>query len=628
MISQETIDEILQVATIEKVVGDRIKLKKDGANMVGICPFHSEKTGSLKVNSQKKMFKCFGCSKSGNAIGFVMEFNKVSFVEAVKTLAKEFNVMVDESELNGVKKEYSKPAEIKLPLDEKTEKWFYSRGITKNTLMRFGICNKQEWMPGAEGEVNCVCFKYYENEELVNVKYRDAQKRFKLEKGAKLIFYNIDAVKKHSEAIITEGEIDALSAYEAGFFNVVSVPNGASKGTQRLEYLDNNIEDFVNKEKVYIATDNDHAGLLLKEELVRRIGEEKCWIVRYPEGCKDLNDVLKTHGTQGVKDCFDNASQPPVEGIFEVKDVLSELNDLFYTGYPVPPGVGYKEFDEHIKFAPCRLTVITGIPSHGKTDFVDQILVRQASRNGWKVGYFSPERQPPALHIAMLEQLYMGIPFFSYKGGPKMSPAQHQIALEFVQEHFVFYNVNDVDSTIDGILEKARQLVVRYGINALVIDPYNYIEAKKDKDEKDTDYAGRVLTKMAVFAKTNKCHVFLIAHPRKMPKIGGKYEIPTPYDISSSANFSNKADNNITVHRDFENNDVYVYVQKRKFKWEGDVGFSKFKYDLPTGRYAECVKENDIFADRHNGFEAEYQRNTVQETLSFEEQYGYPEEWK
>ena len=107
-----------------------------------------------------------------------------------------------------------------------------------------------------------------------------------------LIFYNLDAVKDEKVVYVVEGEIDALSLHEAGVYNVVSVPNGASKGNQKLEYLDNCWKYFEDKERIVLFTDGDEAGYALREELGRRLGFERCVKVNYPEGCKDANEIL------------------------------------------------------------------------------------------------------------------------------------------------------------------------------------------------------------------------------------------------------------------------------------------------------------------------------------------------
>ena len=98
MIPKETIDTIFETARIEEVVGDFVTLKKRGANMLGNCPFHDEKTPSFTVSPTKNIYKCFGCGKGGHAVNFVMEIDQLSYPEALKYIAKKYNIEVPEEE--------------------------------------------------------------------------------------------------------------------------------------------------------------------------------------------------------------------------------------------------------------------------------------------------------------------------------------------------------------------------------------------------------------------------------------------------------------------------------------------------------------------------------------------------
>ena len=190
------------------------------------------------------------------------------------------------------KKEYIKPIARLEKLSPKTIAWFENdRKISNNTLLRLGVTEAIEWMPQPNKEMTCICFNYYRDEQLVNIKFRDAAKGFKMAGGSELIFYNLDAIKGENSCVIVEGEIDCLSFHECGIYNVVSVPNGASKGNQKLEYLDNCWKYFEGMEKIILAVDGDEAGTSLKNELSRRLGKEKCFTVEYPEGCKDTNET-------------------------------------------------------------------------------------------------------------------------------------------------------------------------------------------------------------------------------------------------------------------------------------------------------------------------------------------------
>ena len=146
-------------------------------------------------------------------------------------------------------------------------------------------------MPQTGKEENTIKFNYFMGNQLINIKYRDGRKNFKLYKGAEKVFYNINSIVGHESVVIVEGEIDALSLHEAGVPNVVSVPNGATLNHNNLDYLDNCIDYFEDKTKIILAVDADEPGTMLKQEFIRRLGAENCYIVDFAD-CKDANEYL------------------------------------------------------------------------------------------------------------------------------------------------------------------------------------------------------------------------------------------------------------------------------------------------------------------------------------------------
>ena len=124
MIPRETIDRVFAAAKIEEVVGDYVKLKRRGANYIGLCPFHTEKTGSFTVSPSKSLYKCFGCGKAGNAIGFVMEIEQCGFAEAVKQVAKKYHIEVQEKELTAEEQQRQDDRESMFVVNEFANKWF------------------------------------------------------------------------------------------------------------------------------------------------------------------------------------------------------------------------------------------------------------------------------------------------------------------------------------------------------------------------------------------------------------------------------------------------------------------------------------------------------------------------
>lgn len=407
MIPNETIEIIKQKTKITEVVSDFVKLKRQAANHVGLCPFHNEKSPSFTVSDVKDIYKCFGCGKSGDAISFVMEHEKLSYIDAVKWLGKKYNIEVEESKT----KDFVRPVERLEKLSKKTIGWFENeRKISNNTLLRFGITEAKEWMPQFGQETTVICFNYYRDNTLVNIKFRGPKKAFKMAKDAELIFYNLDAIKEKRECVIVEGEIDCLSMYEAGIYNCVSVPNGAGTGNLRLEYLDNCYQHFISMDTVIIAVDNDAPGQKLKEELCRRIGIEKCKFITYPEGCKDANEILINHGEEALKSIVDNAQDFPIQGLVQFGEIEAEADQYYAEGYPVGCRAHIPDFDPLLTFYPGQLTVVTGIPGSGKSEFVDLIMTSLARFYDWQFAVCSFET-PPTFHMTKLAEKFSGKAF-------------------------------------------------------------------------------------------------------------------------------------------------------------------------------------------------------------------------
>lgn len=485
------------------------------------------------------------------------------------------------------KKEYVKPEPRLEKVSDKTIKFFESRGISNNTLLRFGITEAKEWMPQFNSEAQVICFNYQRAGELVNIKFRGPQKSFKMAKDAELIFYNLDSLESEQTAVIVEGEIDCLTLHECGIYNVVSVPNGAGKGNQKLEYLDNCWNAFEVITKVILAVDNDEAGRSLREELARRIGKEKCFTVEYAEGCKDANEVLLKHGKEAISHLIENAKEWPIEGVKTMDEMFPTVSDWFENGYPKGASAGIEGFDKLLTFAPGQLTVVTGIPGHGKDEFLNWVMTSLSTNEGWGWAVCGFEETPEETTTKLIEK-FSG-KSFAFRKNPydRITATQYEEGISFVDHYFSFINTEDVDTDIDGILSVSELLVKKKGIKGLYINPWNWIEHKRHEGSSETEYVSEVLSKVIRFAKKRGVHVFLLAHTTKMQKdkMTKKYEVPTLYSISGSAHFYNKTHNGITIYRDFETGLVDVYVQKVKQSWLGQTGFSSYSYDTMTRQY-------------------------------------------
>jgi twinkle protein len=575
------IDEIKAAISIEDIVSPHVKLKQKGKDFEGLCPFHNEKSPSFTIHQNK--YKCFGCGKGGDGIDFLMEYKGLNYIEAIREIATLYSI---EIEAKPSKPEKPIPRLETIPNDGIA--FFEKRGISNNTIIRFGITETTEWMPGAKAEVRAICFNYFKDNELINIKFRAKNKDFKLNKNSELIFYNIDSIKDQTECVIVEGEMDCLSVYEAGIYNVVSVPNGAE--CKRLEYLNNGWQYFEKMTRIVILTDNDINGRKLQEELARRLGKDRCFRPIMKDDCKDANDILVKYGKGELAATIKNARQWPIDGVFDTDDLFEDISNYYYNGYPKGVEAGIGEFDKFLTFSGGQFTTVTGSPSAGKSEFIDYITTSLSRNHGWKWAVCSFEN-PPAFHATKLMEKFAGLSFaFRKDPAHRMQQRDFEQAVNFIDNYYKFINILQGDASLQGILNKCRELIIRTGIKGIVIDPWNYIEHKSPPHLSETQYISECLSVIKEFAMKYDVHIFLVAHPRKLTKDAktGKYPIATMYDIAGSAHFFNKTDNGLSVHRDFEANITTVYIQKVRFSWLGKQGFATYTFDTYKRQYIQA----------------------------------------
>ncbi|MEQ1794300.1 MAG: DnaB-like helicase C-terminal domain-containing protein [Nitrospira sp.] len=491
-----------------------------------------------------------------------------------------------------VKPTYAKPSTVP-PL---VRDWFARRGISEEVISRHGIGLESVYMPQPEEEVPCMVIPSLRNGETVNLKYRTLEgKCFRQVKDAEKILFGLDDLAGHDVAVIVEGECDKLALDEAGIPYAVSVPDGApptgSKPSDtKFDYLQNCRSYLDPLTKIILAVDSDGPGQTLEAELLRRLGPERCWRVTWPNGCKDANDVLMQHGAGVLNQCITDAKPFPLEGVLSVEDAAEDVAQLYSEGLRGGVSTGWATLDQCYTVRPGELTILTGIPSHGKSQFLDALAVNLAKQEGWTIGLCSPENLPVARHIAKQVELYTGFPF--REGRTQRLPREGLVsALDWLNRHMVFIAPDDCMSIL-AVLDRAKGLVSRYGIRGLVLDPWNEFDHTRPSGLTETEYISTALGMVRRFARRYGVHVWLVAHPQKLyRRDDGSYPVPTPYDISGSAHFRNKADNCLTVWRDEQEpgSPVKLYVQKIRFREVGKVGVVELHWNPVNGRYSDTM---------------------------------------
>lgn len=474
------------------------------------------------------------------------------------------------------KRIYSKPAESWEPsLGYAATEWFLSRGIAIEAVKRRKITS----------DAGVIRFPYYRDGELVNVKFRRHPKEFSMVADCELIFWGLDDCQTAEQVTIVEGEMDALALETAGLTNVLSVPNGAQIGG--MSFLESGEAIFDRCHSVILAVDADDAGLKLEAELARRIGKEKCYRVRWPDGQKDANDVLKHLGTDVLRSSIANAEPYPIEGLKDYGDLYNGLIALKRLGFSKGDSTGWESLDHLYTVRTGQLTIVTGTPGSGKSEWLDALLVNMIRNHGWYAGIFSPENHPTESHAARIAEKWLGMPFHD---GPSPSMTEMDIALVVNELRTRLTFIDPSELTLDDVLDLAGVLVFRHGIKALVIDPWGELDHARPRDLTETEYISRSLSAIRRFSRDRDVHVWLVAHPRIQRRDrDGVFPIPTPYDISGSAHWFNKADNCVTIVRDKTNETapVQIHIQKIRSRELGRLGTCFLSYNRVVGQFRD-----------------------------------------
>lgn len=415
----------------------------------------------------------------------------------------------------------------------------------------------------------------------------------KLERPELSTLFGLPQVILNDEPVtIAQRELDAIVLMERGIPNVVALPNGGdvmdkaddfNREPDKFGYLSRGAESAKHWKSVRFALDDTKEGLGLRQELARRIGPGRCSAAKLARG-----SVWQTMAELGPDElCADinEAQSLPILGLFSVNDFENELKDYFEHGMASGVSTGWPNVDKIYTVVPGQLTVVTGIPNAGKSEWVDALTFNLALNNGWRFAAFSPENGKEAHTIKFVEKrVEMSADPKSYK---RMTYDTMMSGAKWVESHYYFIESKDVMPTLDWILDRAKDAALRYGIKGLIIDPWNRIE-KTLGTKSETDYVAESIPKILRFAANQGIHVWLVVHPKQQQKDQKTGKIPAPslYDMAGSAHFVNMCDNGVVIHRSESIDDTTeVLVRKVRFKHVGRKGETKLKYDRQTGRY-------------------------------------------
>lgn len=464
-----------------------------------------------------------------------------------------------------------------------------TRRISQDTLIELGITEEKYYQPSAQKELNNTVFNYFEGETLVNKKYRSGDKRFTQSTNGKSIFYNINSLIGQKEAWIVEGEFDVLALTEIGIRNAVSVPNGANDND---DYWINSEPYLKDVEKFIIATDKDSKGIELREKIAQRLGRYRCEFIEWE--FKDANDDL-INGK--LRSSVLNRKRFPVSGTFTIDELRDDILTLYDKGIPdtiSPKNKCFGNLKQVFSLMRGHLCTVTGIPSHGKSNFSEWYILNLIKDYKMKASFFSPEHSPMALHQSNFIQKAVGKPFFKdIQGVKKVTKEDINRYVNWANEKlYITLPENGKTPDWDWILDKFKEQMLIYGVDIFVIDAFNKVLLTKGMAKKDA--IDETLTKITSFAQSNNVIVLLVAHPTKMKKSEkGVYDTPTLYDVSGSSDFRNQTHDGYCIYRYFDENYTKFINLKTKMQFQGEIGKDiDFDYHLPTGRY--FAKGEDI----------------------------------
>jgi twinkle protein len=506
--------------------------------------------------------------------------------------------------------------------------WLQSRGLSEETAIDF----KLSWREDKYG-TPIIAFNYYNRDgKMVGTKYRyTKKKRYYKEKGSKSILYGfqqkaLQGPEKPSKLIMVEGELDAMSIAESKSGAVLSLPDGASENKQgdKLEKPFREAADWLSDIECFVwAGDTDSAGTQAMDEWTKRLGVERCKVVKWPEGCKDANDTLVRFGKAKVRECVENAKFIPIDGIKDLGDEWPLMIELYEKGLPEIEGLGFSpKFDSAMKFIPGQFTLITGVPNHGKTHFALFLMMHLSVKYGWKWGIFSPEQDAPdwlggrklPRHLFInkaLTEFLVGMPLFSSSnfvypmGGAtvidRMPLASLKLAGEFIDQHFKIVDLDVKRSDLKNVMKMAKTLHLREGIQGFLIDPWNKMRGVLGYDNQAL--ADR-LVEITSFVKALGIHMLINVHPHKLtyemkkdldgntvPVVGR----PSAYNIKGGGEFYDMAWNILSVYRDFLEEETVISTQKVKHSMLGRPGVNiRYHFNPANGRYYEVGTNPDF----------------------------------
>lgn len=527
----------------------------DRKNMRGLCPFHDEDTPSFVYNPKSFSFKCFGCGKNVDLIDAYMHTG-MTYIEAVQKLFDDAKLQYSFGEHKvKTRREYRYPDPVEQGDRSIVYSYLASRKISSETADYLDIRQDQN---------GNMAFNYYnDNDVLMMVKYRPARKIGKTADGKKEnkcwcqpgadttpLLFNMNRVNPSQSLLITEGELDAAAAIEAGFTNVVSVPLGANN----YGWIEENWNWLEQFDSIIICSDNDQAGAKMQSDVVPRLGGWRTKVAEIPpiytdangveRNLKDINELLYFGGKDAVLDMIYNAKDTPVPSLIDFSDI-GDMNMYDIDGIRT----GIAELDSCImRLFYSTLTILSGTPGSGKTSFLYQIIC-SCMDQGKSCWLFSREL-PQWMTKNWMNYILAGNRHLNEYETPEHSKyyridsdAKSQISdayrgmLKIYKDEYP----NDVASIKESMVDSAR----KYGCKLFIVDNLTTVDldaSDENRNGKQTAFVNWLIE----FSMKYNVATILVCHPRKMQFVSENVGM---YDISGTSNIINLAHRAIGLRR-------------------------------------------------------------------------------
>jgi twinkle protein len=460
-----------------------------------------------------------------------------------------------------------------------------ARGLSVETAVRLG------WRPCAGPSDDLwISIPYYDHGQRVGAKLRtlSGAKQFVQEKGTPQILWNVDALRDPHltgyPVVITEGEMDALAAIQAGYLRTVSVPGGAperdSGDGPYWHYLAHAQQLLKEQRAIVLAVDADHKGQVLRDGLARRLGRSRCQVLRYPDGSKDLNDILREHGERVLRHTLAQAEYVPLPGLLRLRDIPERAPKVALD--TMIPGL-----EPHLRLRRGDLIVVTGPPGHGKSTFVANIACNMA----W---HWQTVTAMASMEQTIVPDLRRVLRSYRCEQLEKhMSEDDKAMADQWIDQHFVFLQGDEgEDMTLSWMLERFAAARQRFGATINVIDPWNEVSIiDKPGDWTTEQTVSQSLRVMKSFARTHDVVMIVVAHPAKMRRDkNGKVPKPGLWDIADSAAWANRCDLGVVVYRpDLQTSSTEISVEKsRDFYSIGKPGMVTLNWEPESSRFVQA----------------------------------------